>query len=229
MNSVRKHPKLFKYKILRNFPGRLGTEYQRKYLGISAQEEFDKAVNQLDEKVCIDLGANIGKYTRLLASRAGLVIAFEPDPWLCVQLEENVSDLANVQIENVAVGTAAQEVLLYRHKKFAQDPIHRSESNSTLFMGNYLDRKNTVKVRQIDFVNYLENLRRSIGIIKIDIEGAEVELLEALFDRPDLLERIDYIFAETHERFLKELGPRVARLRERAKLIQRPRINLDWH
>jgi len=148
---------------------------------------------------------------------------------LCVLLEENMSSLANVQIKNVAAGIVAKEVQFYRHKKFGQDPVYRSQANSTLSSGIHLDKSNAVKVHQIDLLNYLENLRGSIGIIKIDIEGAEVELLEALFDRTDLLDRIDWIFAETHEWIWREFRHRVTKLRERAKPIQRPRINLDWH
>ena len=38
-----------------------------------------------------------------------------------------------------------------------------------------------VEIRQIDFIGYLENLDEDIGVLKIDIEGAEVDLLESLF------------------------------------------------
>ena len=52
------------------------------------------------------------------------------------------------------------------------------------------------KFGKSNFLVYLENLDEDIGTLKIDIEGAEVELLEALFDRPDILERVRHIFAE---------------------------------
>ncbi|MDE0409341.1 MAG: FkbM family methyltransferase, partial [Alphaproteobacteria bacterium] len=87
----------------------------------------------------------------------------------------------------------------------------------------------SVEVRQIDFMRYLEDLNEDIGILKIDIEGAEVELLEALFDRPDILKRIAFIFAETHERLYANHKPRVKALRERAKRLEQTRVDLDWH
>ena len=56
-----------------------------------------------------------------------------------------------------------------------------------------------------------------IGILKVDIEGAEVPLLEALFDRSDLMGRISHIFAETHEWLIPDHKPRVKALRARAR------------
>ena len=42
---------------------------------------FEKAVCNSGGMTCIDLGANVGEYTRKMAFRTKQVIAFEPDPW----------------------------------------------------------------------------------------------------------------------------------------------------
>lgn len=236
MNADAQHAKLALYRVLRHLPGRPGAifrdKYSRKLEQGAAREAFRRAMQRIDGTVYIDLGANVGEYTRLLASRAGRVIAFEPDPWTCARLRENVSGLDNVKVENAAVGTSDGVTWLYRHRKFDRDRAFRSQSSSTLSTSRRLDRDSALEVPLVDFVRYLEELEamgEPIGILKIDIEGAEIELLEALFDRPDLLEGMDYIFAETHERFHASFVPRVARLRERAKRIRRPVINLGWH
>ena len=96
-------------------------------------------------------------------------------------------------------------------------------------LNRQLDTDGYAEVRQVDFLAFLAGLDGRVGILKIDIEGAEFDLLEALFDRPHLLARMDCIFAETHERFSPEFVPRVTRLRERARRIDSPRINLYWH
>ncbi len=75
----------------------------------------------------------------------------------------------------------------------------------------------------------MEALDEDIGILKIDIEGAEVDLLEVLFERPDFLTRIDFIFAETHEARIPGHKERVEALRKRARMIEGTRINLYWH
>ena len=79
----------------------------------------------------------------------------------------------------------------------------------------------------MDFLRYLGDLE--IGVLKMDIEGAEVQILEALFDRPDRLHRIRYIFAETHERMIPGHQPRVDALQRRARKIGQPSVNLYWH
>ena len=176
----------------------------------------------------IDLGANVGEYTRTMASFAKRVIAFEPDPWTVAVLQENVADLHNVSIENAAAGTHEGKVQLYRHAQFEENPTLYSESSSLIANKRNVTEVGAIEVRQIDFIDYLERLDEGIGIIKMDIEGAEVDLLEALLDRPDITKRIHYIFAETHESRIPGHGRRVTTLHDRVQEMQRPVVNLYW-
>ena len=190
---------------------------------------FEKAVRRSGGMTCIDLGANVGEYTRKMASRTKQVIAFEPDPWSHAVLQANTADFDNVRIENAAAGTSETMVLLYRHAQFEEDPTLFSVSSSVIANKRNISEEKSIEVRQINFISYLENLDEDIGILKIDIEGAEVELLEALFDRPDILKRVHYIFAETHQGQVPGYESRVNVLRERAHRIKKPHINLHWH
>ena len=218
--------KLVKYSLLRHLPGTLGHRYECKYM--LQTNGFEDAVRRSGGLTCIDLGANVGVYTRKMASGTKRVIAFEPDPWTVDTLEANVADLNNVRIKNVAAGNCERTVLLYRHSRFEQDPTFYSESSSVVATKNNVAVENAVEVRQIDFIRYLEDIGEEIGVLKMDIEGAEVDLLEALFDRSDILKRINYIFAETHEGRIPEHKARVRALRTRAFRMQRPYVNLYW-
>ena len=213
---------LMRYGVMRHLPGRRGKKYARKH-------DFAKTVRRSRGMTCIDLGANVGTYTRLMASEARQVIAFEPDPWSLATLRVNLADLGNIRIENAAAGTSENTVLLYRSPGFGENPAAHSQTSSVVARRGLVVAEGAIEVRQIDFIRYLEDLDEDIGILKIDIEGAEVDLLEALFDRPDILARIAYIFAETHERIYADHKPRVEALRERARQIERPRVDLDWH
>ena len=71
--------KLLKYRLLRHLPGAIGHRYKCKYM--VGTNGFEKAVRRCRGTTCIDLGANLGVYTRMMASQARQVIAFEPDPW----------------------------------------------------------------------------------------------------------------------------------------------------
>lgn len=228
MNKFIANSKLVIYTALRQLPGKLGRGYERKYLRLQARMEFEEAIHRSAGMTCIDLGANIGEYTRKMASGAKQVIAFEPDPWAYAALQTNVADLDNVKIEQAAAGTSERTVLLYRHARFDENPALNSQSSSVISGNSSLCEEGAIEIQQVDFIRHLENLNEDIGLLKMDVEGAEVDLLEALFDRPDILNRIDHIFAETHERLIPGHEPRVNRLRERAKLIRQPYINLYW-
>ena len=215
----------WKYTIFRHLPGRIGRRYNRKY---AIFKEFPSAIQRCRGMTYIDLGANVGHYTRKMAVEAGRVIAFEPDPWCLAALRNNLAGFDNVTIEDAAAGASDGKALLYRHSLFDSNPGYYSEASSIVAGNRDLEETKHYEVRQIDFIRYLEDLDEDIGVLKIDIEGAEVELLEALFYRPDILKRICYLFAETHERLFPALAPRVASLRQRARRTGRTRINLDW-
>ena len=220
--------KYCRYNLLRRLPGDWGRYYERKFLGLHAVAAFEEALRRSVGMTCIDLGANVGKYTKKMASVAKRVIAFEPDPWACAELRANLADLDNVIIENAAAGACEKRVLLYRHARFENNPASYSQSSAIIASSRNVTEEDAVEVRQIDFIRYIENLDEEIGVLKIDIEGAEVELLESLLNRPDVLKRIDNIFAETHEKWIPTHKPRVNALYERAQSIERPYINLSW-
>ena len=175
--------KHIRYNLLRRLPGEWGRYYERKFIGLHAKAAFEEALRRSEGKTCIDLGANVGVYTRKMALRAGRVIAFEPDPWTCAELRANVSDLDNVTIVNAAAGACEGNVLLYRHPRFENNPAPYSISSSTVAGTSNTTEEGAVEVKQIDFIRYLENLHGEVGVLKIDIEGAEVELLESLLAR----------------------------------------------
>lgn len=211
----------WKYAVFRHLRGRIGRRYNCKYHTYAILNAFSSAMQRCRGMTYIDLGANVGHYTRKMAVEAGRVIAFEPDPWCLAVLRDNLAGFDSVKIEDAAAGISDGNILLYRHSLFDSNPGYYSEASSVVAGNCDLDEAAPYEVRQIDFIRYLEDLDEDIGVLKIDIEGAEVELLEALFDRPDILNRIRYLFAETHENLFPALAPRVAALRQRARRIGR--------
>lgn len=179
--------------------------------------------------LCIDLGANIGTITAQLAACGADVISFEPDPHTFQVLEQNTKHMPNVTRHQKAAGAQADKLMLRRDAGWdPSDPIRHSETSSIMRADKGMADTNTVLVDVVDLVAFLTALDRDIRILKIDIEGAEWDLLDALLDAP-VLKRIDCIFVETHERFDPAVNiPRFNRLAERAFAIDRPYINLYW-
>lgn len=219
-----------KYGLLQHLPGELGLNYRRKLRKLfapAAEAAFQQALAGAKDGICIDLGANIGQHTRTMAAHAAKVYAFEPDPWTAQKLREALADLPNVEVIEAAAGTEAGTFPLYRTATFDADPLEQSQSSSLVAQKRNVDTSTGIDVSVIDFPAFLQSLDTDIAVIKMDIEGAEVPLLEALFDHP-VKSRIGHLFVETHESRIPALLTRTDALRARAATLTRPVVNMDW-
>jgi FkbM family methyltransferase len=133
--------------------------------------------------VVVDVGANIGYYTILLADKVGKcgkVYAFEPDKTNFEILVKNIKEnkLENVVAVNAAVGSKNGKVDLYKskenfgdHKVYDQNPPV-DKSTSSLKNGGSLKTKTVKIVKLDDFIKGLVNL------MKIDTQGWEPEVVK---------------------------------------------------
>jgi FkbM family methyltransferase len=197
---------------------------ERRRLKWRASWQFEQIVTRLTSSdVVIDCGASNGRCTGLLAANGATVYAFEPDPHGFAGLEAMFRGVPNVHLLRQAVGLDVRQAALYRHAKFADNP-NRFVQSSSLFTARD-NGQEFVMVDQIDFPAFIQALSCRIAILKLDIEGAEVPILERLLDT-GLIERFDYVFAETHERVIPALVERTMALRTRVASLRN--INLDW-
>lgn len=220
-----------KYRLLRHLPGPRGQHYARKHRRAHWRETealFAAAQEATRGMIAVDLGANTGEFTERLAASASRVYAFEPDPWALERLRQSVAGRDNVEIIAAAAGAEEGEVEIFRHEEFDSRPEEVSMVSTVMPDFSSADHEAIgERVPMVDFVAFLRGLDGRIGLVKMDIEGGEVPLLEALF-ASDQLERIDYIFCETHEPELPHMLDRYKALRARASASLRPVINLDW-
>jgi len=119
--------------------------------------------------VVIDVGANIGYYTTLVAKivgSEGRVIAIEPFPETFAALRDNVirNKFTNVELVNAAVGDGSM-LSLY------QDP---SGALGTISMLQQPGWTHVADVRTTTIEQVLPpELRKRLRVVKIDAEGAE--------------------------------------------------------
>lgn len=214
-------------------PGTLGYIARRKLKRRHckrAQDTFSQVLLDTGPgDLCIDLGANVGTFTRRMAETGADVISFEPDPGAYPVLEKEVGELPNVTLIHKAAGHQNDTLMLHRSEKWsADDPAGHTEGSSLVNPGKSENEANAVKVEVVDFIEFIESLDRDIRIIKMDIEGAEWELMNRLIDHP-VLDRIDCIFVETHERIdPAKYVPMFDVLQDRAEQLTKPYINLYW-
>lgn len=148
--------------------------------------------------VVIDVGAHIGVASLLFARRGSRVVAIEPNDSAYRELQKWAACHPKVEtIRGAAVAGHQQHVPLYLHRDFERDPTHYAQGCSLL-----ADKPNVGVASQmvptIDLVQLLRSLG-SVAVLKVDIEGYEVELLPWLTDQ-GALSQVSHVFVETHER-----------------------------
>lgn len=195
-----------------------------------AQDTFSEVLADTGAgDLCLDLGANIGLITQRMAATGADVICYEPDPGPFARLEANTKDLPNVTLINKAVGAKADHLMLRRAAKWSEDsPLDHTTMSSIVRDDEKMSKDHGVMVEVIDLVDALTRLDRDIRLLNMDIEGAEWDVLQALIKAP-VLQRIDCIFVETHERFdPARYIPVFNELQDFAEKTARPYVNLYW-
>ena len=181
--------------------------------------------------LAVDCGANMGVVTERLAATGADVIAFEPDPFAFKTLEQKFGNLPNVTLVNAAVGVGSGTVRLMRADNFGDNPEGASVKSTILDGGRRIDAENSVEVPLIDFPTWVGEqikARGEIVFVKMDIEGAELDILEKM-DAEQLFQNLRCLVAETHERKFKELRDRYKALRDRvSERYPAGKVNLDW-
>jgi FkbM family methyltransferase len=181
--------------------------------------------------LAVDLGANRGDVTALLAATGADVVAFEPDPVTFDRLKARFEGTANVTLIHAAAGVGSGTVRLMRADNFADNPEGASVKSTILDGGRRIDAGNSVEVALVDFPAWVRAqvaARGSIAFVKMDIEGAELDILERM-DAQGLFAHIRGLVAETHERKFKDLRLRYRALKAAiAEHEPSGKINLDW-
>lgn len=189
---------------------------------------FDACVATLGPgDIAIDCGANVGKFTVPMAKTGATVYAFEPNPDAYAELVRATAAFPNVKALPAAATTEGGPVKLYLHRYSEDDPVHFS-SGSTLVAGKRNVREDHyTMVEGIPFAEFVRNLGARVRLLKMDIEGAEVAILNRLLDE-GLHESIDQVFVEVHDRQNKSLAEPTRLLRERLAALGAGHIRLDW-
>ena len=196
--------------------------------------EFDRVVTMPEfhtlgpGDIAIDCGANLGAITFVLAAGGAEVHAFEPNPDAFRILSAKVRHLPNVHLHQKAVLDKPGILTLYLHMNYGRNPERFSSGSSLIAEKRNVDDRSGIDVEVIDFPAFIKGLGRPIKLLKIDIEGAEYVLLNALIDA-DLIKRIEKVYVETHAHAIPSLKDADTALRLRLKTLGlEEKIDLNW-
>lgn len=149
--------------------------------------------------IAMDIGANIGFFSLLLAQKAGIdghIYAFEPIPSVQAELDQNINlnKLSNITVIQAAVTDQDGELTIYEgpsdHRGISSlRPLHNA--------------RNTLLIRGMRLDNHFLSLP-SLRLIKIDVEGAEQLALSGMAEI--IARHHPYIILEFTDSYLSNFG-----------------------
>lgn len=177
--------------------------------------------------IAIDCGANVGDITLRLAATGATVYAFEPNPFAFATLQKRTAGLDKVICINKGVWDRPTTTRLYFHKEAAGNEEFWSFASSIFSSKGNVDPGHWSEVELVDLALFIEDLAKPVALLKIDIEGAECELLERFIDR-ELYRRVGMTLVETHDRKIPGLRGKTDRIRKAIRGKGISNIRLSW-
>ena len=121
------------------------------------------------ESVAIDVGANVGVHSLVMASRGATVLAIEPNPIVYRRLLSNIdlNGFTNIRAQNIAISDSPGELCF----SFPASDETNQGSGAVMSGGN-----TRVPAVTLDRLVEIEGLDR-VDFLKIDVEGWEPAVL----------------------------------------------------
>jgi FkbM family methyltransferase len=171
------------------------------YLGVYERGETSQVLSYLKpEMTFVDVGANVGYYTVMAASRVGprgRVIAVEPSPYAVDRLEKAVRDnqLAQVTVVRGGLGDRESELRLFTPAPGNHTPTMLGADDAP---------SQIVPVKTLD-ASLAEWKVDNIDLMKIDVEGFEPRVFEGAAQAL-AAGRIRGILCEFNDHWLRRAG-----------------------
>ena len=161
----------------------------------------------------IDLGGNVGAFAVLALSKGATVDIYEPDPFSCKMIEKNlkVNDYDANIIQKAVVANDKKKMTMYvgNNMNVWRNSLYKNWGNEKF---------------TIDCVHY-ENVITKDSIVKMDIEGAEMAILESMQEFP---KKMVYEWSFDIDPSLTRYREILKKMKKRYKSIRGTEFNLDF-
>jgi FkbM family methyltransferase len=170
-----------------------------------------KELNRVRGGLFVDVGANVGTYSIRLSSHFRRVYAFEPNPNVLPSLRKRIEERSrgNITVFPVALSDSNGQAEFYLdpHEGFtgsAETLVKVFKYNPGQVLGagptnTYVGQKSII----VPTATYDSKIRESADLVKIDVEGAEFQVLEGA--KESLADgKIRRIMVELHDKDAKD-------------------------
>ena len=191
-------------------------------------ESFLQTLELPEGSLALDCGASVGDVTAVFREKGMRVHSFEPNPLAFAHLAKRFADDADVTCHQAAISGQDGTAQFYPHEDLSEESLHTANGSSLLEFKSNVLKERAMDVEVIDLSRFIDELDCEIEVLKIDIEGAEIEAVNRLLDTGSY-KRAKRILVETHERKITELQEPTEALRQRISAMGIESICLDWH
>lgn len=179
------------------------------------------------DAIVLDCGANVGDITQKFAATGARVYAFEPDPVAFNQLKKRFAATTNVTLIQKGVWDKNTEISLYTHKDQNEAELAFTVSSSIVGNKVNIDQSRSHAIEVIDLTEFIEKLGHRVNLIKLDVEGAETEILKKILAKKTY-RLFDVMYVETHETKIPGQQAELAEIKKELRNQGVENIKLNW-
>ena len=155
---------------------------------------ISRLYSYLNSRTAFDVGAHKGEVAKQLSVVGYEVHAFEPDPEVFQVLKATIGEIEDCHLYNFAIGSKSGDLSLNRYTDdteyaiFGDVSLYNSFLNRKMPEGLVLSESISVPVKTILEICESSAITKEIGVLKIDTEGFDLEVIRGLYDiRPSVV------------------------------------------
>lgn len=179
------------------------------------------------KSIVLDCGANVGHITKLLALTGATVYAFEPDPVAFQKLSYRCRNQKNIECIQKGVWDKDAIIQLYKHKESHGDEASFTVGSSIIAGKTNINTEKAQSIEVIDLIRFMQELNKKIDLVKLDVEGAEIEILNNII-ATGTYRLFDRMYVETHETRIPSQVKEVEWIKQELSEKGIKNIRLNW-
>ncbi len=177
--------------------------------------------------IVLDCGANVGDITKKFAGTGATVYAFEPDPIAFGILNRRFKTNSNIILIQKGVWDKNADMALYSHTEQNEKEAAFTVSSSIVSTKQNVDVAKQQVIQVVDLSEFIKALGKRVTLIKLDVEGAEIEILKKII-ATGTYKLFDAMYVETHETKIPGHKDELISIRALLRHHKISNIHLNW-